>query len=73
MTTGTLKVDTTQLTTHLTTPVSYGASLLAFLSSLTISDVGILVSILLGIATFFVNWYYKHLERADRLKQPEQE
>lgn len=76
MTTGTLKVDTTHLTTHLTTPASYAASVLAFLGSLTLSDLGILVSILLGIATFFINWYYKHVERADRrraLKQQEQD
>lgn len=69
MTTGTLKVDTTHLTTQLTTPASYGAALFAFLGSFTLSDWGILVSILLGILTFIVNLYFKVMERHDRLTQ----
>lgn len=63
MTTGTLKVDSSQLTT----PASYGVALLTFLGSFTLSDWGILTSILLGILTFIVNLYFKIAERRDRL------
>lgn len=63
MTTGTFKVDSSQLST----PASYGVALLTFLGSFTLSDWGILTSILLGILTFIVNLYFKVLERRDRL------
>ena len=56
------KMDTNQLTN-----ASYGSALFAFLGAFTLSDWGILISIILGVSTFFVNWYYKHKERSDRL------
>ena len=56
------KMDTNQLTN-----ASYGSALFAFFGALTLSDWGILISIILGFATFLVNWYYKHKERTDRL------
>ena len=61
-------MDNNPLSNHLTTPASYGASVIVWLCSLTLSDVGIIVSIVLGILTFAVNWYYKSVERSDRLR-----
>lgn len=60
-------MDTTHLTTYLTTPASYAASVFAFFGSFALSDWGILASILLGILTFIVNLYFKIAERRDRL------
>lgn len=66
MTTGSLKVhDPTQATT----PASYLLAAFAFISSLSFNEKITLISLALGICTFFINWWYKHVERRDRLKQ----
>lgn len=46
---------------NVTTPASYLVALMGFLSSV---DWERLIYILLAIATFAINWYYKH--RADK-------
>jgi hypothetical protein len=59
-------LDTTQLTQNLTS-ATYGFSLMGFISSMTFERWVTIVSVLLALATFGVNWYYKHAERRDRL------
>ena len=48
--------------------ISYTASGSTVFFGLTVNDFGVLIGILVGIATFAVNWYYKHKEskRRDR-------
>lgn len=45
----------------LTTPISYATSAsMTILGGLTINDWLAVTGIVLGIATFAVNWFYKH-------------
>ncbi|EON87820.1 MULTISPECIES: HP1 family phage holin [Plesiomonas] len=44
----------------ITTAMSYGLALfLAWLGGLTVQDVAFLTGTVLGVGTFFVNWYYR--------------
>ena len=43
-----------------TTPISYLASLFAVVSGLTVNEWGVIAGIIIGTATFAVNWWYKH-------------
>jgi len=40
--------------------VTYGASAVTVLSGLTINEWGVVAGIMLGAATFVINWWYKH-------------
>lgn len=72
MTTGTAKVNEL-LPSQLTAPVSYWMSAMTFFASLNFERWVTLISLLLAIGTFCINWYYKHLERRDRLKRYQSE
>ena len=54
--------------------ISYTASGSAVFFGLTLNDFGMLIGIMVGIATFIVNWYYKAKEskRRDRRTSDEQ-
>ncbi len=56
------------LTNVLTTPASYGTAIAAFLASLNFERWVTLISLVLAIGTFAINWYYRHREhlRAER-------
>lgn len=41
-------------------PVTYGASIVTVISGLTINEWGVVAGICIGVATFGVNWWYKH-------------
>lgn len=41
-------------------PITYGASLVTVISGLTVNEWGVIAGIILGAATFGVNWWYKH-------------
>jgi len=41
-------------------PITYGASLVTIVSGLTINEWGVVAGIVLGVATFGINWWYKH-------------
>lgn len=41
---------------------SFFGALVTFLGTLTLEDIGILCSILFGLGTILLNWYYKRKE-----------
>ena len=41
---------------------AYLGGIVAVIGSMTLQDWGIIVGILVGIGTFFLNWYYKARE-----------
>lgn len=53
-------VDTAHATAA--TVASYASSGGLVIMGLTMHDIAALVGIVLGLATFFVNWYYRHKE-----------
>ena len=44
---------------RVTTPLAYSTSGSLVVFGFTLSDLSLIVGILLGIATFMLNWYYK--------------
>jgi hypothetical protein len=44
----------------ITTGLSYSAAAANIVFGLTINEISILVGIFLAMATFLINWYYKH-------------
>lgn len=42
------------------TPITYAASVVTVISGLTINEWGVITGIIIGTATFAVNWWYKH-------------
>ena len=40
--------------------ISYGASAATVVSGLTVNEWGVVVGLIIGTATFAVNWWYRH-------------
>lgn len=51
-------------------PGAYLGSIAAVIGSMTLQDWGIIAGILVGIGTFFLNWYYKAKELELKEKSP---
>lgn len=51
-------------------PGAYLGGIAAVIGSMTLQDWGIIVGILVGIGTFFLNWYYKAKELELKEKSP---
>lgn len=51
--------------------VTYGGATTSIVGWMLSSEFGILVGVVLGVAGFFVNWYYRHKE--DKRRQAEHE
>lgn len=49
---------------------AYLGGLAAVIGSMTLQDWGIVIGILVGVGTFFLNWYYKAKELELKEKQP---
>lgn len=46
-----------------TSPVSYfWGGICTLFGALSLNDIAIIVGIVISIATFLINWYYKHLD-----------
>lgn len=56
---------------HRTEQASYLGAIFGFFGSLTLSDWGVIVSIMVAIATLLINWAYKAKEH--KLKERELE
>ncbi len=52
---------------RVTTPLAYSTSGSLVVFGFTLSDISLLIGIILGIATFLLNWYYK--AKDDRRKE----
>lgn len=42
------------------TGISYGGGIVSIMAALTLTDRGIVLGMITAVATFCVNWYYKH-------------
>jgi len=42
------------------TGISYGGGIVSIMAALTLTDWGIVLGMITAVATFCVNWYYKH-------------
>lgn len=49
------------------TVATYAAAGTTVAASLSASEIGVYGGLLVAVCTFFMNWYYKRLERKDRL------
>ena len=49
---------------------AYLGGIVAVIGSMTLQDWGIIVGILVGVGTFFLNWYYKAKELELKEKSP---
>ncbi len=49
------------------TVVTYAAAGTSVAASFTASEIGVYGGLLIAVCTFLMNWYYKRLERKDRL------
>lgn len=49
------------------TVATYAAAGTTVAASFSASEIGVYGGLLVAICTFFMNWYYKRLERKDRL------
>ena len=49
---------------------AYLGGIVAVIGSMTLQDWGIIVGILVGIGTFFLNWYYRAKELELKEKSP---
>lgn len=49
---------------------AYLGGIVAVIGSMTLQDWGIVVGILVGVGTFFLNWYYKAKELELKEKSP---
>jgi len=43
-----------------TSEVTYVASAVTVISGLTVNEWGVIIGLVIAVATFAVNWYYKH-------------
>ena len=50
-------------------PVTYGASVFTIIAGLTINEWVAIGGLILGLATFALNWWYKHKTWAAMYKQ----
>lgn len=41
-------------------PITYGASAMTVVAGLTVNEWGVMVGVTIALATFIVNWIYKH-------------
>ena len=46
------------------TGISYGGGIVSIMAALTLTDWGIVLGMITAVATFCVNWYYKHRDDA---------
>lgn len=49
---------------------AYLGGIVAVIGSMTLQDWGIIVGILVGVGTFFLNWYYRAKELELKEKSP---
>ena len=53
---------------RVTTPLAYSTSGSLVVFGFALNDIALLVGIVTGLATFFINWYYKAKEDARQEK-----
>jgi len=60
---------TSQQITDTVTPLTYGASAFTIVAGLTINEWVAVSGLVLGMATFWVNLYYKHIQHKSMMKR----
>jgi hypothetical protein len=56
-------------TSNLASQVTYSVSGVLTVFGMSLNDIALILGILLGVATFLINWYYKHKTYQYHLKE----